>query len=139
MIPVSRENLQLKKYFRFHYPGILWIAVILVLTCIPGKMIPRVPVFLDLFQPDKLVHLFLFTVLLFLLLRGFRKQFSVDPAYRLSVLIALNIGILLGGITELLQATPLVTGRQCSVYDFIADVIGCFAGWGIFVLLKKRR
>ena len=101
-------------------------------------MIPQVPVFLDLFQPDKLIHISLFAVLVFLVLRGLKKQLDGEPATRFSVLIALNSGILLGGITELLQATTLVTGRLCSVYDFIANVAGCFAGWGVCVLWKRR-
>jgi len=111
----------------------------LVLTCIPGTLIPQVPTYLDLFEPDKLVHIFLFAVLVFLILLGLRKQFHVTPAHRFAVYIALNIGVFLGGITELLQGTTLITGRQCSVYDFIADIAGCFAGWGIFVLFMKKK
>jgi len=129
----------LKKFPHYHYPGILWIAVILVLTCIPGTLIPQVPTYLDLFEPDKLVHIFLFAVLVFLILLGLRKQFHATPAHRFAVYIALNIGVFLGGITEWLQGTTLVTGRQCSVYDFIADIAGCFLGWGVYVLWKKRK
>ena len=102
-------------------------------------MIPQIPTYLDLFKPDKLVHLFLFAVLVFLLLFGRRNQLHTTRANWFSVLIALNIGIFLGGITELLQATALVSGRLCSVYDFIANVAGCFAGWGVFVIWKKRK
>jgi VanZ family protein len=139
MITVFKKPLFLKNFLHYHIPGILWISVILVLTCIPGTLIPKVPSYLDLFQPDKLVHIFLFAVLVFLLLLGLRNQWRDKLANRLAVLIALNIGIFLGGITELLQGTILVTGRQCSIYDFIADVAGCFLGWGIFVLWKRRR
>jgi VanZ family protein len=129
----------LKKFLSSNYPGIVWIVVILVLTCIPGSVIPAIPAFLDLFSPDKLVHLFLFLVLVFLLIPGFRKQFVPRLSGRFCILMALNTGIFLGGITELLQSTSLVSGRQCSVYDFIADVAGCFAGWGIFALLQRRK
>jgi len=129
----------LKKFLHYHYPEILWAAFILVLTCIPGTMIPKVPVLLDLFQPDKLVHLFLFAVLVFLMLLDFRKHVPAALMHRFSASIALNIGIFLGGITELLQGTTLVTGRQCSVYDFISNVAGCFLGWWIFVLWKRRK
>src|SRR5512140_3368724 len=111
MIRLFRENLNLKKFFLYHYAGILWVILILILSCIPGTLIPEVPVFLDLFRPDKLVHLFLFAVLVILLLNGFKKQLSSE-ANRFSVSIALNIGIFLGGITELLQGTTWVTGRQ---------------------------
>ena len=138
MILVFKKPRSLKNFLQYHIPGILWIAVILVLTCIPGTLIPHIPSYLDLFQPDKLVHLFLFAVLVFLLLLGLLKQLRNKPAYRLAVFIALNIGIFLGGITEWLQGTTLITGRQCSVYDFIADVAGCFLGWG-FVLWNMKR
>jgi hypothetical protein len=128
----------LKKFLHYNYPAILWIAVILVLTCMPGTMIPEVPAFLDLFSPDKLVHLFLFAVLVLLLLRGLRKQFHETISRRFAVAIVLNIGVFLGGMTELLQGTALVTGRQCSVYDFIANVAGCFLGWGFFIIRKRK-
>jgi glycopeptide antibiotics resistance protein len=55
------------------------------------------------------------------------------------VLIALNIGVFLGRITELLQGTTLITGRQCSVYDFIANVAGCFLGWGASLSGRKEK
>jgi VanZ family protein len=139
VILVFNKPLFLKNILRYHIPGILWILVILVLTCLPGTLIPRVPVFLDLFQPDKLVHIFLFAILIFFLLLDLLGQFRDRLSYWLAVLIALNIGIFLGGITELLQGTMMVLGRQCSVYDFIANVAGCFAGWGIFVLWKKKK
>ena len=93
----------LKNFLHYHFPEILWIGVILVLTFIPGSLIPQIPAYLDLFQPDKLVHLFLFAVLVFQLLLGRRNQLHTTRADRFSVLIALNIGIFLGGITELLQ------------------------------------
>jgi cbb3-type cytochrome oxidase subunit 3 len=139
MIAVSRENLHLKKFLHYQYPGILWVALILMLTCIPGTLIPEVPTYLDLFKPDKLVHIFLFAVLVILFLRGLKKQLPADQEHRFSVSIALNIGIFLGGITELFQGTTLVTGRLCSVYDFIANVAGCFLGWWMFVLWKKKK
>jgi VanZ family protein len=129
----------LKNFLYHHFPGIIWVVVILILTCIPGTSFPQIPRFLDLFQPDKLVHVFLFMVLVYLLLIGFQRQLQMTRANRISVLIALNIGIFIGGTTELLQGTGLVIGRHCSVYDFIANVAGCFLGWWIFVLIKRNR
>jgi len=109
------------------------------MTCIPGTMIPKVPKFVDLLNPDKLVHLFLFTVLVFLILRDFQKPSPKPRSIRYSLFFALNIGIFLGALTELLQATPFVIGRQSSIYDFIANAAGCFLGWGIFVLWTRRK
>jgi hypothetical protein len=48
-------------------------------------------------------------------------------AHRFSVLIALNIGVFLGRITELLQGTTLITGRQC------------FLGWGASLSGRKEK
>jgi VanZ family protein len=125
----------LRQYFR----GLLWILVILVLTGIPGTMIPKIPKVLDLLKPDKLVHVFMFAVLVVLLLNDYRKSPSnTDSTWR-PIFISLNIGIFLGAMTEILQGTPLIKGRSSSVYDFIADVAGCFLGWGIFVYWKKRK
>ncbi|MCX6245089.1 MAG: VanZ family protein [Bacteroidetes bacterium] len=129
----------MKNFLTRNLWGILWIILIFVLTCIPGNVIPQVPTFLDLFSPDKLVHLFLFAVLIILLLRGFNLQEESLFFRSHALTIALNTGIFLGGITEMLQRTELVTGRVASIYDFIANVAGCFLGWWIFILLERRK
>jgi hypothetical protein len=129
----------LKNFLICNLWGILWIIVILVLTWIPGDVIPQPPAFLDLFSPDKLVHLFLFTVLTVLLLRGFRREENIVFIRQYALFIALNTGIFLGGITEFLQGTSLIIGRQASIYDFIANLAGCFLGWGIFIFQKKKK
>ena len=129
----------MKNFLSHNLWGILWIIFILVLTCISGNVIPQVSSFLDLFSPDKLIHLFLFAVLVMLLLRGFRRQEASMFIRRHTLIITLNTGIFLGGITELLQRTDLVVGRQASIYDFIANVAGCFLGWWIFILLERRK
>jgi VanZ family protein len=112
--------------------------MIIVLTAIPGDMIPDVPTFFDLFQPDKIVHLFLFSVFVFFLIRGFRLPASPGFIATHAVLFALNIGILIGGLTELMQKY-FVHGRVASIYDFIANVAGCLVGWWAFRWWTRRR
>jgi VanZ family protein len=91
-------------------------------------MIPRMPRFLDLFQPDKLVHLFVFGVYIFLQIKGLSTQTVYAFAWKNAVVLALLSGLILAGGTELLQGycIPMRTG---SVYDFIANIAGCLIGW----------
>jgi VanZ family protein len=105
--------------------------MIVVLTVLPGTAIPKLPEFMDLFQPDKLVHLFLFGVFVFFLLRGFRRPGNPEWVSRNVILVALAIGVTLSGLTELVQKLPMIS-RVASPWDFLANTIGCMVGWGIF-------
>jgi VanZ family protein len=92
------------------------------------------PHFLDLFQPDKLIHLGVFGVYVFLQIRGLVSQ-PVYPSLRKNAVgIAFLSGFFLAGGTELLQGCciPMRTG---SVYDFIANMAGCTTGW----LIGRRQ
>lgn len=118
---------------RYLWPGIAWIVVILILTGTPGQYIPKVSSYLDLLQPDKLVHAFMFGVLFILLAYGWEKQ--ATPRYHKvtsRILIFLASAIYGGGI-ELLQDRVFIN-RTGSWWDFIADCIGI--GLGVFVYSK---
>lgn len=99
-------------------------------------MIPDVPAFIDLLKPDKLVHLFVFAVFVVLILNGFFKDPGMTRIRPLIIPLALNIGILFSGITEIIQKF-WIYGRVASVYDFIANVAGCLLGWWVFTFFKK--
>ncbi|KAF5066251.1 VanZ like family protein [anaerobic digester metagenome] len=118
-------------------PSILWTVVILVLTLLPGNYIPRVGSFWNLFSPDKLIHVFLFSVLALLLFSGFFKQYP-GRSKRYITGMVLAFSILLAIITELLQAM-LPLGRSGNVYDTIADFAGISLGWLIFFHYRKKK
>ena len=105
-------------------------------------MIPDIPAFIDLFKPDKLVHLFVFAVFVFLMLNGFFKDPGLVRFRSLLIPVALNIGLLFSGITEVIQKF-WIFGRVASVYDFIANVAGCLIGWWVFNIFtagtQRRR
>ncbi len=124
--------------FQYHTWSILWGFLIIFLTAVPGGLIPHVPSFVDLFEPDKLVHVFIFAVFLFLLIRGFILHEVSEFCREHAVSISLNIGVLLSGLTELMQKY-FIPGRVASVYDFIANVAGCFLGWWIFYIWISRK
>lgn len=113
------------------------MILILFLTCLPGRFIPEVPALYDLLDPDKLVHIILFAVLVFLWLRGLKRPHPLIFLRNNAVLLTLNLGVLLGGLTELLQAW-FIPNRTASIYDFIVNVAGCFLGWWLFVMKEKK-
>jgi len=118
-------------------PGILWWILVMVLTLAPGNYFPEVGSFWNLFSPDKLIHLFIFGVLVFLLLSGSGKHFGLKSNRGITiapVLITLFTGIL----TEVMQAVFPI-GREASLYDAIANFTGCFAGYYSFRILKNKN
>lgn len=118
-------------------PSILWTVVILVLTLLPGNYIPRVGSFWNLFLPDKLIHIFLFSVLVVLLFSGFYKQYPGRGKRYITVKV-LAFSIILAIISELLQAL-LPLGRSGNIYDIIADFAGIILGWLIFFQYLKKK
>ena len=125
-------------FIKPNIPALIWVFIILLLTLLPGDAFPDPPKFMDMFQPDKIVHLIMFSTLMILLLNGFRKQTKYPLLSRFYVVIPLAFGIFLGGITEILQGIMDI-GRTASVYDFIANAIGCILGIYIYKFLNKRN
>ena len=127
----------MNRFTRNSYPGILCAAVILLLTGLPGSCFPTVKPIIGL---DKLVHMLMYAGFVFASIWGYREPFRErGKAYRKKVLwIALGIGIAYGALTEIMQET-LVPSRTGSVYDWIADVIGCILGAIIAYFFLRDR
>ena len=105
----------------------------MILTGIPGQMIPRVQGFLDLFAPDKLVHLFIFGLFQWLLLKESGNGVERIRKYNIYVTLIVSLGY--AALTELLQ-WKLFINRQGSVWDFVADAVGILAGWLVYRYCK---
>ena len=121
-------------FLRYLYPALLWAAFILLLTLTSAKEFPEV----TLISFDKLIHVFMFMVQGYLLMRGFIRQSAVMSLRYSPVIFALLISVLLGAFTELMQAY-LLANRAGEIYDFIANCIGSAAGVVIFVLLYGKN
>lgn len=118
--------------------AILWGILIFVLTGLPGSVLPKLPSYFDLFQPDKLVHIVVFAVMSLLLFFSFRKPGTPVYVQRHPFLIAFLVSLFIAGTTELLQEF-LIPMRTGSIWDFIANMAGCLAGWGIVKIAKWRK
>jgi VanZ family protein len=128
----------LKQFLKYNLWGILWGLFIVILTVLPGKVFPLLPTFLDIFHPDKLIHIFIFAVFFFLQARGFLIQDSYPSVRKHAILIALILGFSIGAATEVIQEY-FVPMRAGDPYDFIADMLGSLAGLGIFGIWRRRH
>lgn len=113
-------------------PAALIFACSWILSCQPS--IAAIPNF---FGADKIVHFFCFAGL------SFWVAFAVPPSLRAKPRAALSVAIvsLYGVIDEIHQSfTP---GRDCSVFDWMADTLGALAGAAALValcaLVARRR
>ncbi len=123
-------------FLKYNLPGIVWGVFILFVLGIPGDDIPKYP-FLKLIYFDKLVHIFLFAVFAVLLILGFIKQRNIYILNRYSVISALTVSVLYGGLTELLQKFVFYQ-RTADVYDFVFDILGAVSGM-FFVLFYNKK
>ncbi|MBN1293695.1 MAG: VanZ family protein [Candidatus Latescibacteria bacterium] len=95
-------------------PALGYAVLIFIMSSFPGYIIPNLP----FFSFDKLVHLFEFGLFGIFVYRAFRFYFRVKQPY----LATLVTCIPYAALDEFHQY--FVQGRQCSIYDFTADLIG---------------
>jgi VanZ family protein len=117
-------------FLRYNWPALCWAIIIMVLCGIPGNQIPELT-FLQWLKPDKIVHLILFGVFSYLLLRGFNLQKSYSSINKNAVALALFISIAYGALVEVLQST-LFIHRTGDVRDAIANALGAFIGYWLY-------
>jgi VanZ family protein len=106
-------------------PALAWAALILVLTSLPGRALPTVPIA----HLDKVVHLSLYAVLAAL------AASAVPAGRRLRALVVvLAAASAYGAFDEWHQ--QFVPGRSDDRYDWIADTVG--AGVGVLFIAAAR-
>jgi len=124
--------------FKKFLPAFIWSIIILILTGIPGSDIPKIHNFWGWIEPDKVVHLFIFGVLVFLILIGIKERYFFSKKRYWFGIISVLITSLYGMITEILQLYVFV-GRSGSRFDFYTDAIGALLGWIVFYLVFRKK
>jgi VanZ family protein len=122
-------------FFRYNFFPICWALVMLLLTLTPGENMPETSLWDNLLSFDKIAHLFMFAVLVFLMIVGLNKQYKYrflrDKALQISVIAGISYGI----VIEIVQL--FIPGRGFELADIFANTIGCFIGFGLFYLIYK--
>lgn len=114
----------------------MWGLFLVLLHTLPGKVFPHIPTIFDLLAPDKFVHVVMFGVFLILMIAGFGNEGNPEFFAKHPVAAAFLCTFLFGVAMELIQHY-LITNRFGSVYDLVANTVGCLAGWGLWGLSKK--
>ena len=119
-------------------PGLVWTLLIALLTLLPGNYIPKVTTFFDWLGPDKLIHVFLFGTYTYLLLEGLNKQSKYVFLQKYPVFTSLFIGIVFAIFIETMQRL-VIPGRNGNIYDFLADMLGCFLGYISWYIIRRNE
>lgn len=120
----------LKKKIFYLLPAVLWFAFSFILLTIPGNDLPPAP-FLAAIHFDKIVHIVLFGVLVYLFCVPLKNQ-----ANFLSLCFKIAMWGWIYGIAMEFVQKYCVPNRSFDITDIIADGVGCFAA---YLFLKRRN
>ena len=89
---------------------------------------------------NQIIHIIIFAVFSFVTLWGYRNIMLTKNKKYLNriLLLTLLFTISYGGLTEIFQKFVFIN-RYGSLYDFIADIIGCILGVIIFLFFYKKK
>lgn len=127
----------LREFLRYNLPAGAMGILILVLTLLPGTVLPEIPTFLDLFKPDKLVQVAMFGGYFYFQAKGFSRQQAAPWWSRNAMGMAWLFAVLLSLLTEVLQATCIPL-RNGSWVDFVANLAGCVTGMAVYKIFSRR-
>ena len=121
----------LLKSLNFKLLGILWTLTILILPFLPNKTFPKV----EIWSPDKLVHIFIYMVLAILFgMSIYQNHQKINR--KLFVLYIIGC-ISFGWLIEIFQ--PILTDRYYEFYDIVANIVGVVIGSTIVNLLFNQH
>lgn len=99
------------------------------LALVVGTHVPNPPgLLIDVHNSDKVLHLTAYAGLALLL--GLNWALRRGFSWRASVLIIIAVAVFAG----LDEVTQIPVGRQCDIYDWIADMLGASAGMAAIAL-----
>lgn len=123
--------------FRRFLPGIAWFFIVALLTLLPGKDVPEVHWFDNIFQFDKLVHAVLFGGLAFLFsVPYFRARLPVK--HKTNAFIRITLACIIWGITVEFIQKFFIPGRDFELMDWAADTIGALISLWLCIRIRKK-
>lgn len=123
------------RFFVKLIPGFIWLAITFWLFTLPGSAIPEFDLFHQL-QGDKLVHAFLFIVLMALFVYPIHQK-TKSPSKKSFFYILLFVLFCLYGIVIEFIQRDYIENRSFDIGDIIADCVGCFIA--LSYALKKWK
>ena len=122
-----------KRFFKYHFPVILYCIVIFVQSSFPSIPVPK-PEFISM---DKLLHFGGYALLFLLFFYSLKNQNKSIKLQRYSSEYALLFTSLYGILDEIHQY--FVPGRFAEVLDAAADISGALFVYAIVKIVMKRK
>lgn len=126
----------MKKLLHGWVPAIGWLLMVVVLLVLPGSALPS-ETWLSRIQPDKVVHVVLFAILVWVFCRALYEN-TPSANLTFTFIIITVIAILFGLVMEFVQKN-FVPNRSFDEGDVIADAVGAVAGYALSCLLYLKR
>lgn len=120
-------------FWKYNIWGFFWLLIIFISCATPGEQLPPSP----FFNFDKLVHVGIFGVLHFLLLRGFFLQTRFPKLRSKYFFYAPMISADYGILMEVLQGY-VFRNRSFDWFDIFANLIGVGIASVLWMLLFKK-
>ena len=117
-------------------PAIIWGIFIFIMSSFPGDDIPK-SFIINIPFADKIIHFFLYFLLVILILLGYFRKSKTDLTIR-KFLFAFSISILYGILLEVLQDFVFIM-RSADLMDIAANGAGSFIGLLTFYYIKERK
>lgn len=119
------------KVFRYRWVAVSWLVIMCVLFFLPGSAFPGEN-WLSKIYFDKLVHVGLFAILIFLWRSAFDFEFF---AYTFILLLS----ALLYGVTVEYIQRDFVPNRDFDLYDVVADMAGAIIGLVVWSWTYRKK
>ncbi len=119
--------------FRYQIFTITWAILIFIISVAPSQTFPDIE--FQLISVDKLVHAFVYAVLVFFMIIGFQKQHTYLKLRLMSIRLAIAIGTAYGVLIEIIQM--LLPNRYFALDDMVANTIGAVVGSVFFFIVYK--
>jgi VanZ family protein len=118
-------------FLRFWLPPLAYLTAIFTASMQPNLHAP-----LEFQNGDKLIHVVEYLVFGLLLVRALRAHLRVGrPLF--AAMIAMGFVVLTGVVDEYLVQAH-IPGRQCSVFDLLADTVGGAIAQALYVTFARK-
>ncbi len=132
-MPADRTNISnLRLFFWYYLPPILLAAAILYVSSIPNLAGPTT----SIIGFDKLAHIGEYGLFCWLTLRSITRNGASVLSWKRAFWVVIGLG-LFAGLDEILQS--FVPGRDSTVADFAADLIGILGATFVWKRLKTGQ
>ncbi len=122
---------------RYNILSILWAVFILILSLVSNKSLPEVSLW-EWVSMDKLAHVFMYGLLVFLLTTGLKRQYSNEWLRFYAKSVAFWLGMFYGLLLEIMQLI-ISLDRSFELADIMANSVGCVLGIFGFMLIYGKE